>query len=66
MIARDPIGVTSLYIGWGRDGSIWFASELKAIHTECEIFEEFPPGHYWYSKYGEFRRYLNIYKKTYN
>jgi asparagine synthase (glutamine-hydrolysing) len=59
LAARDPIGVTSLYIGWGRDGSIWFASELKAIHTECEIFEEFPPGHYWYSKYGEFRRYYN-------
>ena len=22
--ARDAIGVTPLYIGWGQDGTIWF------------------------------------------
>jgi len=59
LAARDPIGVTSLYIGWGRDGSLWFASEYKALASECERFEEFPPGHYWSSKYNEFRRWYN-------
>jgi asparagine synthase (glutamine-hydrolysing) len=29
--ARDPIGVTSLYIGWGKDGSVWVSSEMKCI-----------------------------------
>jgi asparagine synthetase B (glutamine-hydrolysing) len=28
---RDHMGITPLYIGYGLDGSIWFASELKAL-----------------------------------
>jgi len=59
LAARDPIGVTSLYIGWGRDGALWIASEYKALAGECERFEEFPPGHYWSSKHNEFRRWYN-------
>lgn len=43
--ARDPIGVVPLYWGHGSDGSLWFASELKAIHDVCPRFEQFPPGH---------------------
>jgi hypothetical protein len=31
----DPIGITSLYIGWGRDGATWVASEMKCIKDEC-------------------------------
>jgi len=57
--ARDPIGVCSFYIGWGKDGSIWFASELKALVNECERFQEFPPGHYWSSKSNQFVRWYN-------
>lgn len=34
-VARDPIGITSLYIGWGRDGAIWVASEMKCLADEC-------------------------------
>ncbi|KAA0064708.1 asparagine synthetase [Cucumis melo var. makuwa] len=41
--ARDAIGVTSLYIGWGRDGSVWISSELKGLNDDCEHFETFPP-----------------------
>ena len=36
--ARDPIGVTCLYIGWGRDGSVWLSSEMKCLkvrHAAC-------------------------------
>ena len=29
--ARDPIGITSCYIGWGADGSVWVSSEMKCI-----------------------------------
>jgi len=59
LAARDPIGVTSLYIGWAKDGSLWFSSEYKALVNECERFEEFPPGHFWSSKFNEFRRWYN-------
>ncbi len=41
--ARDPIGVCSFYWGRGKDGSTWFASEMKALQTHCETFDIFPP-----------------------
>ncbi|KEH34318.1 asparagine synthetase [glutamine-hydrolyzing] protein [Medicago truncatula] len=59
IVARDAIGVTSLYIGWGLDGSVWIASELKGLNDECEHFEVFPPGHLYSSKDREFRRWYN-------
>jgi len=55
--ARDPIGVVPLYWGWGRDGSIWFASEMKALRDVCPRFEQFPPGHV-YSR-GQLKRYYD-------
>mmetsp|Transcript_4497 Transcript_4497/g.7583 ORF Transcript_4497/g.7583 Transcript_4497/m.7583 type:complete len:584 (+) Transcript_4497:64-1815(+) len=58
-IARDPIGVTCLYIGWGRDGSIWASNEMKCLKDDCTRFQQFPPGHYYSSKTGEFHRYYN-------
>ncbi|KAK4337231.1 hypothetical protein RND71_044042 [Anisodus tanguticus] len=42
----------SLYIGWSPDGSIWIASEMKAITKNCVRVQEFPPGHFWSSKTG--------------
>jgi len=59
LAARDPIGVCPMYIGWGRDGALWFASELKGLCEDCERFEEFPPGCYWSSNTNEFRRWYN-------
>ncbi len=49
LIARDPIGVIPLYIGRDSDGTVYVASELKALEGECEEFEAFLPGHYYYS-----------------
>lgn len=46
---RDHMGKTPLYIGYGTDGSVWLASEMKALCTECARFELFPPGHYFSS-----------------
>ena len=49
---RDHAGMIPLYQGNGRDGSLWFASEMKAIQEECEPFEVFPPGHYFVGSKG--------------
>ena len=49
LVARDPIGVIPLYMGWNDDGSIYVASELKALEGVCRNIEPFLPGHYWYS-----------------
>lgn len=57
--ARDSIGITPLYIGWGLDGSTWFASEMKALSDDCERFMSFLPGHIYSSKTGELRRWYN-------
>ena len=46
LIARDPIGVIPLYMGCDSDGTIYVASELKALEGQCERYEPFLPGHY--------------------
>ena len=45
LIARDPVGVIPLYIGYGDDGLLYAASELKALEGRCDRYEPFPPGH---------------------
>ena len=50
LIARDPIGVIPLYIGYDSDGTVYVASELKALEGQCERYEPFLPGHYVYGK----------------
>ena len=43
MLYRDPIGICPLYWGKGADGSMWFASEMKALQHRCVTFDIFPP-----------------------
>ena len=57
LIARDPIGVIPLYIGYDADGTVYVASELKALEGECEHYEPFLPGHYYWSREPGMRRY---------
>ena len=57
LIARDPIGVIPLYIGYDEDGTVYVASELKALEGMCERYEPFPPGHFLDSRDGEIRRW---------
>ena len=57
LIARDPIGVIPLYIGFNSDGKVFVASELKALEGQCERYEPFLPGHYYYSVEGQQKRY---------
>ena len=57
LIARDPIGVIPLYIGYDADGTVYCASELKALEGQCERYEPFPPGHYYWSREGRMKRW---------
>ena len=57
LIARDPIGVIPLYIGYDEDGTVYVASELKALEGQCDRYEPFLPGHYYYSGDPGMKRY---------
>ena len=57
LIARDPIGVIPLYIGYDSDGTVYVASELKALEGQCEHYEPFLPGHYLWSEESSLKRY---------
>jgi len=57
LIARDPIGVIPLYIGYDSDGKVYVASELKALEGQCESYEPFLPGHYYWSREPGIKRY---------
>jgi asparagine synthase (glutamine-hydrolysing) len=59
--ARDPIGITTFYIG--RDskipGAVYFASELKCLHPVCDQIDSFPPGHIYDSNTDKLTRYFD-------
>lgn len=59
--ARDPIGITTLYMGHNTSSpdTIYFSSELKAIHEECDNIISFPPGHFYDSETKKVERYFN-------
>lgn len=45
IVARDPVGVVPLYLGWDDEGRLHVASEMKALVPVCATVSEFPPGH---------------------
>ena len=63
LIARDPIGVIPLYIGYSHSDTsdsydmVYVASELKALEGQCDWYEPFLPGHYYWSKEPGMKRY---------
>ena len=59
LIARDPIGVIPLYVGWDRQENLFVASELKALAGHCERIREVPPGHFYLGHEADkgFQRY---------
>ncbi|CBQ67713.1 probable asparagine synthase [Sporisorium reilianum SRZ2] len=61
--ARDPIGITTLYQGasYKYPGAIYFSSELKAIHEECDRIRSFPPGHFYDSSLPEGKETVRYY-----
>lgn len=59
LIGRDHIGIIPLYTGHDEHGNFYVASELKALSPICKHIEEFPPGHFLWSKDGQLRRYYS-------
>ena len=59
LVARDPIGVIPLYVGWDGDGHFYAASELKALEGVCNVIQPFLPGHYWSSREGRMTRWYS-------
>ncbi|WP_312137606.1 asparagine synthase B [Sphingobacterium sp.] len=51
-IARDHMGIIPLYYGKDEFGQLFVASELKSLEGYCVEIDQFPPGHYLYSKAG--------------
>lgn len=58
--ARDPIGITSFYLGRSSStpGAVYFASELKCLHPVCDDIIAFPPGHVYDSSTDKLSRYF--------
>lgn len=57
LIARDPIGVIPLYIGYDDAGHLMVSSELKGLEGFASHYEPFLPGHYYYSEDKELTRW---------
>lgn len=57
LIVRDHIGVMPLYHGWDTKGNYYVASELKSLEGICKKIEIFPPGHYYFSKEDNLKKW---------
>lgn len=57
MIARDPIGVIPLYIGHDDNGHLLVSSELKALEGFATEYDQFKPGHYFYSEDKDYTKW---------
>ncbi|MDM7860009.1 asparagine synthase B [Alteromonas sp. ASW11-36] len=57
LVARDHMGIIPLYTGYDEHGNFYVASEMKALVPVCKTVQEFPPGHYMWSKTGEISKY---------
>jgi asparagine synthase (glutamine-hydrolysing) len=57
LIARDPIGVIPLYAGKDAEGHVLVSSELKGLEGLATEYDQFKPGHVWYSRDAEPRKW---------
>lgn len=64
LLARDPLGIKPLYLGFGADPhQMYFASEIKAFEGKVDKVQIFPAGHWYHSKSG-WKRFYQI-RKTF-
>ncbi|WP_213992812.1 asparagine synthase B [Sodalis sp. dw_96] len=59
LIGRDHMGIIPLYMGYDENGTLFVASEMKALVPICRSIKEFPPGSYLWSPDGEIREYYS-------
>jgi len=59
LLGRDHMGIIPMYTGRDEHGNFYVASEMKSLVPVCKTIEEFPPGHYFDSKVGEYVKYYN-------
>lgn len=70
-VARDAIGVTTLYYGFNSSSetndnqnmcqrTLYFASEMKCLNDLCDTILSFPPGYIYDSKHGFIQWYKPI------
>ncbi|HVR43304.1 MAG TPA: asparagine synthase B [Thermoanaerobaculia bacterium] len=59
LIARDHLGIVPLYTGRDEHGTLYVASEMKALVPVCRTISEFPPGHVFDSADGTLRRHYD-------
>lgn len=64
-VARDPIGVRSLYMGF-HESQIFIASELKAIHPYTQTVAPFPHGQVWNSNTKTTEPYATLQYQTHH
>ena len=42
LVSRDPLGITSCYIGNTTKGELMVASEMKVLDSDCDNIQAFP------------------------
>ncbi|OTF79441.1 asparagine synthetase domain-containing 1-like protein, partial [Euroglyphus maynei] len=59
VVARDAIGVTTLYYGYNKERpeTLYFASEMKCLNDLCDTINSFPPGYIYDSKRKTFEQW---------
>ncbi|KAF2166817.1 hypothetical protein M409DRAFT_54598 [Zasmidium cellare ATCC 36951] len=56
--ARDPIGITTFYMGKSSSTPGLYNRRLECLHPVCDQIDAFPPGHVYDSKTDTLTRYF--------
>jgi asparagine synthase (glutamine-hydrolysing) len=58
LAARDQLGIKTMFYGYN-NGTLYLASELKALKPVTDDIHEFPPGHYM-DETGKLKKYASL------
>ena len=60
IVARDHIGICSVYIGFDNNHNVWVASEIKALQKHCKKISHLYPGQYFVKYLGHTNGGFNL------